>query len=69
MYLGHFAKNHGEHYVSLEQVTDHNDGGEEDYEANDLGEEEISEDYANKMHLKQDFEMNDIVDYQGDTDA
>lgn len=28
VYLGHFAKNHGERYVSLEQVTDHNDGSE-----------------------------------------
>ncbi|PFX11485.1 hypothetical protein AWC38_SpisGene24765, partial [Stylophora pistillata] len=49
VYLGHFAKNHGEHYINLEQFTDHNDGSEEDYEANDLEEGEASADYANKM--------------------
>ena len=48
VYLGHFAENQGEHYVSLEQVTDHNNGIEKEYEANDPSEGEISEDYANK---------------------
>ena len=28
MYLGHFAENQGEWYVSLEQVADHSDGSE-----------------------------------------
>lgn len=28
VYLGQFDKNHAERYVSLEQVTDHNDGSE-----------------------------------------
>ncbi|PFX24438.1 hypothetical protein AWC38_SpisGene10965 [Stylophora pistillata] len=51
VYLEHFAKNHGEHYMSLEQVTDNNNGSEEDYEANDPG-EKVSEDYANKMHME-----------------
>ena len=55
--------------MSLEQVTDHNEGSEEDYEANDPGEGEISEDYANKMHIEQDFGMSDTVDYQDDTYA
>ena len=31
VYIGHFAENQDEHYVSLEQVTDQNDGSEEDY--------------------------------------
>ena len=28
VYLGHFAENQGEWYVSLEQVADHSDGSE-----------------------------------------
>ena len=65
VYLGHFAENQGDHYVSLEQVADHNDASEKDYDANDPGEGEISEDYANKMHIEQD-----VVDFEmGDTDA
>ncbi|PFX15648.1 hypothetical protein AWC38_SpisGene20130 [Stylophora pistillata] len=48
---------------------DHNDGSEEDNEADDPGEGEISEDYANKMHIELNFEMDDTVDYQDDTDA
>ena len=65
VYLGHFAENQEEHYVSLEQVTDHNYGIEKEYEANDPGEGEISEYYANKMHMEQD-----VVDFEmGDTDA
>lgn len=44
------------------------DGSKEDYEANDAGEGEDSEDYANKMHTEQDFEI-DAVDYQDDIDA
>ena len=65
VYLGHFAENQGEHYVSLEQVTDHNNGIEKEYEANDPSEGEISEDYANKMRIEQD-----VVDFEmGDTDA
>ena len=65
VYLGHFAENHGEYYVSLEQVTDHNDGNEKYYEANDPGKGEISEDYANKMHIEQD-----VVNFEtGGTDA
>ena len=34
-YLEHFAKNPDEHCMSLERVTDHNDGKEENYEEND----------------------------------
>ena len=65
VYLGHFAENQGDHYVSLEQVADHNDASEKDYDANDPGEGEISEDYANKMHIEQD-----VIDFEmGDTDA
>ena len=65
VYLGHFAENQGDHYVSLEQVADHNDASEKEYNANDPGEGEISEDYANKMHIEQD-----VVDFEmGDTDA
>ena len=65
VYLGHFAENQGDHYVSLEQVADYNDDSEKDYDANDPGEGEISEDYANKMHIEQD-----VVDFEmGDTDA
>ena len=65
VYLGHFAENQGEHCVSLEQVTDHNNGIEKEYEANDPSEGEISEDYANKMRIEQD-----VVDFEmGDTDA
>ena len=65
VYLGHFAENQGDLYVSLEQVADHNDASEKDYDANDPGEGEISEDYANKMHIEQD-----VVDFEmGDTDA
>ena len=65
VYLGHFAENQGDHYVSLEQVADHNDASEKDYDANDPGEGEISEDYANKMHIEQD-----VMDFEmGDTDA
>ena len=39
-----------EHYVSLEQVADHNDASEKVYDANDPGEGsfQIFEDYANK---------------------
>lgn len=69
VYIGHFAENQGEHYVSLEQVAEQNEGSEEDYETNDPGEGEISKDYANRMHMVQDvadFEMKDSVD---DTDA
>ena len=65
---GHFAENQGEHYVSLEQVTDHNNGSDKEYEANDPGEGEISEDYANKMHIEQDvvnFEMSDTYAKSG----
>ncbi|PFX18250.1 hypothetical protein AWC38_SpisGene17396 [Stylophora pistillata] len=62
VYPGQFAKNHGEDYASLEQVTDYNDGSEGDYEGNDPGEGEISEDYANKMYMEQYFEMDDTVD-------
>ena len=40
VYLGHIVKNQGEHYVSLKQVTDHNNDGEEEYKENDLGERE-----------------------------
>ena len=32
VYLGHSAENHGEHYVSSEQVADHNDANEKEYE-------------------------------------
>ena len=65
VYLGHSAENHGEHYVSSEQVADHNDANEREYDANDPGEGEISKDYANKMHIEQD-----VVDFEmGDTDA
>ena len=65
VYLGHFAENRGEHYVSLEQVTDHKNGIEKEYEENDPSEGEISEDYANKMRIEQD-----VVDFEmGDTDA
>ena len=65
VYLGHFAENQGDHYVSLEQVADHNDASEKDYDANDPGEGEISEDFANKMHIEQD-----VIDFEmGDTDA
>ena len=65
VYLGHFAENQGDHYVSLEQVADHNDASEKDYDANDPGEGEISEDYANRMHIEQD-----VIDFEmGDTDA
>ncbi|CAH3136240.1 unnamed protein product, partial [Pocillopora meandrina] len=57
--------NQGEHYVSLEQVADHNDASEKEYNANDLGEGEVPEDYANKMHIEQD-----VVDFEmGDSDA
>ena len=42
--LGHFAENQGEQYVSLEQVADHNDASGKEYDANDPGEGEISED-------------------------
>ena len=50
VYLGHLAENQGEHYVSLEQVADHNDASEKEYDANDPGEGsfQIFEDYANK---------------------
>ena len=44
VYLGHFAENQGEQYVSLEQVVDHNDASGKEYDANDPGEGEISED-------------------------
>ena len=44
VYLGHFAENQGEQYVSLEQVADHNDASGKEYDANDPGEGEISED-------------------------
>ena len=39
-----------EHYVSLEQVADHNDASGKEYDANDPGEGsfQIFEDYANK---------------------
>ena len=39
-----------EHYVSLEQVADHNDASEKEYDANDPGKGsfQIFEDYANK---------------------
>ena len=40
VYLGHIAKNQGEHYVSLKQVTDHNNDSEEEYKENDPGERE-----------------------------
>ena len=62
---GHFAENQGEHYLSLEQVTDHNNASDKEYKANDPGEGEIAEDYANKMHREQD-----VVDFEmSDTDA
>ena len=65
VYLGHSAENHGEHYVSSEQVADHNDANEREYDANDPGEGEISKDYANKMHIEQD-----VVDFEmGDTEV
>ena len=64
-YLGHSAEFHGEHYVSSEQVADHNDANEREYDANDPGEGEISKDYANKLHIEQD-----VVDFEmGDTEA
>ena len=44
VYLRHFAQNQGEQYVSLEQVADHNDASGKEYDANDPGEGEISED-------------------------
>ena len=53
VYLGHSAENHGEHYVSSEQVAGHNDANERECDANDPGEGEISKDYANKMHIEQ----------------
>ncbi|CAH3164525.1 unnamed protein product [Pocillopora meandrina] len=65
VYLGHLAENQGEHYVSLEQVADHNDASEKEYDENDPGEGEIPEDYANEMHIEQD-----VVDFEmGDSDA
>ena len=65
VYPGHFAENQGEHYVSLEQVADHNDASEKEHDANDPGEGEICEDYANKINIEQD-----VVDFEmGDTDA
>ncbi|PFX26397.1 hypothetical protein AWC38_SpisGene8945 [Stylophora pistillata] len=54
------ANRHG-----LEQVKDHNNGSEEDYEVNDPRKGEVSEDYANKMPWR----MDDTVDYQDDNDA
>ena len=42
--LGHFAENQGEQYVSLKQVADDNDASGKEYDANDPGEGEISED-------------------------
>ena len=38
--------------MSLEQAADHNDDSEKEYDANDPGEGEICEDYANKMHIE-----------------
>ena len=52
VYLGNFAKNHGEYNMSLEQVTDHNDGSEEEYEANDPGEGAVFEDCTNKTYIE-----------------
>ena len=69
VYLTHFAKNHKEHYVSLEQVAGHNDSSEDDCEVNDSGERKISKDYANEMHIEQDNTMDDTVNYQDNTDA
>ena len=62
VYLGHFTESQSEHYVSLEQVAAHNDASEKECDVNDPGEGEISENYANKMHIEQDgvdFEMGD----------
>lgn len=50
--------------MSLEQVADHNDSSEDDCEVNDSRERKISKDYANEMHIEQDFEMDDSIDYQ-----
>ena len=50
--------------MSLKQVTDHNDSSEEDNKANNPREGEIYENYVNKMHIVQDFEMDDSIDYQ-----
>ena len=51
--------------MGLEQVADHNDASEKEYDANDPGEGEISKDNAIKMHLEQD-----VVDFEmGDSDA
>ncbi|PFX27828.1 hypothetical protein AWC38_SpisGene7461 [Stylophora pistillata] len=63
VYLGHFTENYSEHSVSLEQVTDHNGGSEDNYEddidaksgpdsiVDDSGDTDMTADIAKGLHM------------------
>lgn len=58
VYLGHFAENQGEHYVSLEQDMADNDNGEEESEESSL--EDLIGEYAGSQTEPTEQFQNDV---------